>query len=111
MLDSGVSDHEWLRGSFAEDPLPDEARGLWDLSAAALPRHVGHGTFVCGVVLHYAPATQLLPRRVLDLNGDAEDDQLAATIRGLIPWTPTSSTCRSGRRRWTSRARSTRAPR
>ena len=88
VLDSGVSDHEWLRDSFAEDPLPEEARGLWDLSAAALPRHVGHGTFVCGVVLHYAPATQLLPRRVLDLNGDAEDDQLAATIRGLIPWDP-----------------------
>jgi subtilisin family serine protease len=88
VLDSGVSDHEWLRGSFAEDPLPPEARGLWDLSAAALPRHVGHGTFVCGVVLHYAPATQLLPRRVLDFNGDAEDDQLAATIRGLIPCDP-----------------------
>jgi subtilisin family serine protease len=88
VLDSGVSDHEWLRGSFAEDPLPPEARGLWDLSAAALPRHVGHGTFVCGVVLQYAPAAQLLPRRVLDFNGDAEDDLLAATVRGLIPYDP-----------------------
>jgi subtilisin family serine protease len=88
VLDSGVSDHEWLRGSFAEHPLPEEARGLWDLSAAALPRHVGHGTFVCGVVLHYAPATRLVPRRVLDFNGDAEDDQLAATIRGLISRDP-----------------------
>jgi subtilisin family serine protease len=88
VLDSGVSDHEWLRGSFAEDPLPEEARGLWDLSTTALPRHVGHGTFVCGVVLQYAPATRLLPRRVLDFNGDAEDDQLAETIRGLIPADP-----------------------
>ena len=88
VLDSGVSDHEWLRGSFVEDPLPEEARGLWDLSTTALPRHVGHGTFVCGVVLQYAPATKLLPRRVLDFDGDAEDDQLAATIRGLIPHDP-----------------------
>jgi len=88
VLDSGVSDHEWLRGSFAEDPLPDEARGLWDLSATALPRHVGHGTFVCGVVLQYAPAARLLPRRVLDFGGDAEDDQLAGTIRGLIASNP-----------------------
>jgi subtilisin family serine protease len=88
VLDSGVSDHEWLRGSFAEDPLPEEARGLWDLSATALPRHVGHGTFVCGVVLQYAPATRLLPRRVLDFSGDAEDPELAAAIRGLIPHDP-----------------------
>ena len=88
VLDSGVSDHEWLRGSFAEDPLPERARGLWDLSATALPRHVGHGTFVCGVVLHYAPATMLLPRRVLNFDGDAEDDQLAETVRELIPWSP-----------------------
>jgi subtilisin family serine protease len=88
VLDSGVSDHEWLQDSFAEDPLPAEARGLWDLSAAALPRHVGHGTFVCGVVLQYAPATRLLPRRVLDFDGDAEDDQLADSIRGLIAHDP-----------------------
>lgn len=88
VLDSGVSDHEWLRGSFAENPLPEEARGLWDLSATALPRHVGHGTFVCGVVLQYAPATRLLPRRVLNFDGDAEDDDLAATIRGLIGHEP-----------------------
>jgi subtilisin family serine protease len=88
VLDSGVSDHEWLRGSFVEDPLPEEARGLWDLSGPALPRHVGHGTFVCGVVLQYAPAARLLPRRVLDIGGDAEDAELAATIRGLIPYDP-----------------------
>jgi subtilisin family serine protease len=88
VLDSGVSDHEWLHGSFVEDPLPEEARGLWDLSAAALPRHVGHGTFVCGVVLQYAPGTLLLPRRVLDLSGDAEDGRLAATIRSLVPHDP-----------------------
>jgi hypothetical protein len=43
VLDSGASEHEWLRGSFAEDPLPDSAREFWDLSTDALPRQVGHG--------------------------------------------------------------------
>jgi subtilisin family serine protease len=88
VLDSGASEHEWLRGSFAEDPLPDSAREFWDLSTDALPRQVGHGTFVCGVVLQYAPATRLLPRRVIDMTGDAHDDQLAAVIRSLIPVNP-----------------------
>lgn len=88
VLDSGASEHDWLLGSFAEDPLPDSARELWDLSADALPRQVGHGTFVCGVVLQYAPATRLLPRRVIDMSGDAHDDQLAETIRSLVPHDP-----------------------
>jgi subtilisin family serine protease len=88
VLDSGASEHEWLLGSFAEHPLPDSARELWDLSAEALPRQVGHGTFVCGVVLQYAPATTLLPRRVIDLRGDAYDAQLAEVVRSLIPRDP-----------------------
>lgn len=88
VLDSGVSEHPWLAGSHAETPLPDEARELWDLSAAALPRHVGHGTFVAGVLLQYAPATRLLSRRVVDLHGDADDTRLAATIDALAAHDP-----------------------
>jgi subtilisin family serine protease len=88
VLDSGASEHDWLLGSFAEDPLPDSARELWDLSVDALPRQVGHGTFVCGVVLQYAPAATLLPRRVIDMYGDAYDEQLAEVVRSLIPHDP-----------------------
>jgi subtilisin family serine protease len=88
VLDSGASEHPWLKGSFAEDPLPDGAREVWDLSTEALPRQVGHGTFVCGVVLQYAPATTLLPRRVIDIHGDAYDEPLAGVIRGLIEHDP-----------------------
>ena len=88
VLDSGASEHPWLLGSFVEDPLPDAAREFWDLSSGVLPRQVGHGTFVCGVVLHYAPATKLLSRRVIDMHGDAHDDVLARVIRGLIPINP-----------------------
>lgn len=88
VLDSGAAEHEWLAGSFAEDPLPDAARELWDLSTEALPRQVGHGTFVCGVVLQYAPSARLLPRRVIDVHGDAYDAPLADVIRGLIEHDP-----------------------
>lgn len=88
VLDSGASEHPWLQGSFTEDPLPDSARELWDLSEAALPRQVGHGTFVCGVVLQYAPAAKLMPRRVIDIEGDAHDDQLAGVIEELIACDP-----------------------
>ncbi len=88
VLDSGASEHPWLLGSFVEDPLPDAARELWDLSSGVLPRQVGHGTFVCGVVLQYAPAAKLLSRRVIDMHGDAQDDELAGVIRRLIPMDP-----------------------
>jgi len=88
VLDSGAGEHPWLLDSFVEDPLPDAARELWDLSSGVLPRQVGHGTFVCGVVLQYAPAAKLLPRRVIDMHGDAFDEDLARVVRSLIPQNP-----------------------
>jgi hypothetical protein len=88
VLDSGAGEHPWLLDSFVEDPLPDAARELWDLSSEVLPRQVGHGTFVCGVVLQYAPSAKLLPRRVIDMHGDAFDEELADVVRGLIPHNP-----------------------
>jgi subtilisin family serine protease len=87
-LDSGVSRHPWLAGSFAEKRLPEDALELWDLSRPALPRHVGHGTFVAGVILQYAPATRLLPRRVININGDADDFRLSAVVDGLVDLDP-----------------------
>ncbi|HYT10670.1 MAG TPA: S8/S53 family peptidase [Mycobacteriales bacterium] len=87
VLDSGVSWHPWLEGSYGE-PVPDDAVERWDLSGPALPRHVGHGTFVAGVVLQYAPAATLIPRRVIDINGDADDWRLAAVINDLVDADP-----------------------
>lgn len=88
VLDSGVSTHPWLAGCLAEKPLPEEALELWDLSGPALPRHVGHGTFVAGVVLQYAPAAALHPRRVIDIHGDADDMRLAAVVDSLVQVDP-----------------------
>lgn len=88
VLDSGVSAHPWLADSFAEKQLPEDALELWDLSRRALPRHVGHGTFVSGVVLQYAPAAALLPRRVINIDGDADDFRLAAVIDALVDADP-----------------------
>jgi subtilisin family serine protease len=82
VLDSGISRHPWLVGNCPE-PLPLDQSDVWDLSSPVLPRHVGHGTFVAGVVLQYAPQATVLSRRVVDLNGHATDGELAAVIRGL----------------------------
>jgi subtilisin family serine protease len=87
VLDSGISRHPWLSGSYCE-PLAADALDTWDLSLDYLPRHIGHGTFVAGVVLQYAPRTVLLPHRVVDLDGDAEDGALAATVDSLIDADP-----------------------
>jgi subtilisin family serine protease len=88
VLDSGVSQHPWLADSFAEKRLPEDALEQWDLSGPGLPRHVGHGTFVAGVVLQYAPAARLHPRRVIDIHGDADDMRLSAVIDGLVDVDP-----------------------
>jgi subtilisin family serine protease len=82
ILDSGISRHPWLLGSYQE-PLSLDSSDLWDLSAEALPRHIGHGTFVAGVLLQYAPQARLISRRVVDLDGHANDASLAAVITGL----------------------------
>jgi subtilisin family serine protease len=87
VLDSGISRHRWLRDSYSE-PIGIGDFDAWDLSAGILPRHVGHGTFVSGVVLQYAPRTTLIPRRVVDVNGHANDDDLAAVIDSLRPLDP-----------------------
>lgn len=87
ILDSGISRHPWLHGSYAEPPGLDAVE-LWDLSADPLPRHIGHGTFVSGVVLHYAPQATLIPRRVIDMAGHADDAELAAVIDSLRPLDP-----------------------
>jgi subtilisin family serine protease len=87
VLDSGISRHPWLAGSYHE-PLSLAASDLWDLSGAALPRHIGHGTFVAGLVLQYAPASSLVSRRVVDLDGHADDADLAAVINDLRQLNP-----------------------
>lgn len=79
VLDSGISRHPWLSGSYP-DPLSLADSDVWDLSAEVLPRHIGHGTFVSGVVLQYAPQASLVPRRVVNLSGHANDADLAAAI-------------------------------
>lgn len=63
VLDTGIADHPWFdrrhetSGAHdAEDP-PKEG--------TVLPRLVGHGTFVAGVVLQHAPGARILARRVV----------------------------------------------
>jgi len=82
VLDSGISRHPWLDGRYDPGCLPNQAE-LWDLSAAELPRHVGHGTFVAGIVRQYSPGSMIVPRRVIHLDGESDDETLATAIRAL----------------------------
>jgi subtilisin family serine protease len=86
VLDSGLSRHPWLVGD--NDPLPIADTDMYDLSGAALPRHIGHGTFVAGIVRQYAPQANLVSRRVVDMAGHATDGDLADALRSLADSDP-----------------------
>ena len=76
VLDSGITRHPWLTCSFPSGSLRTDME-QWDFSTDRLPGHLGHGTFVAGIVLQYAPQTTILPGRVIDVNGDSYDAVLA----------------------------------
>jgi subtilisin family serine protease len=88
VLDSGVGQHWYVRDHRHPAGSPDDAAEQWDLSDGVLPRHVGHGTFVAGVVRQYAPHTTILARRVIDRDGESHDQVLAEAIRALIDYSP-----------------------
>jgi subtilisin family serine protease len=86
VVDSGLSRHPWLVPD--NEPLPLADTDMFDLSGEALPRHIGHGTFVAGIVRQYAPQSNLVSRRVVDMTGHADDGDLAAALTGLIELDP-----------------------
>lgn len=77
VLDGGVDlANPWFEGRVVGDPqLP------LVLDEDALPDHFGHGTFVAGVILQYAPSAQVISRRVVDRSGHVDDFRLAKAIR------------------------------
>jgi subtilisin family serine protease len=79
ILDSGFDPaNEWLRGRVEGDPekpiLDDRGRMI---------RNCGHGTFVAGQILRYAPSARVIARRVFDSNGVVEEWELAKAINGI----------------------------
>lgn len=82
--DTGVARHPWWAGRDWYADLHDGARDVADDDGDGhLDPAAGHGTFVAGVVLRYAPTVRLGPRRVLDGDGVGDEAALLDAIAGL----------------------------
>jgi subtilisin family serine protease len=79
VLDTGFEDKAWFEGRVAGDAEPV----IQDASGRLLPS-CGHGTFVAGVVLQYAPGARVWVRRVFDGDGVVDDWQLALGLLRLV---------------------------
>lgn len=79
ILDSGFDpDNEWLRGRVDGDP----EKPILDNQGRMIPNW-GHGTFVAGQVLQYAPSARVIARRVFDANGLVEEWELAKALNRI----------------------------
>jgi subtilisin family serine protease len=76
VLDSGYDpDNQYLRGRVEGDP----EKPIIDDQGRLIPNS-GHGTFVAGLVLQYAPSARVIVRRVFDENGVVDDFELAKQL-------------------------------
>jgi hypothetical protein len=80
VLDTGMFDHEWLRG-VQRGPLSDD---VWDIERDGYgDAESGHGTFIAGLILQAAPATDIYALKVLDSHGLGDDLGVAAALAQL----------------------------
>ncbi|MEO3784480.1 S8/S53 family peptidase [Actinocorallia sp. B10E7] len=84
VLDTGLDPHPWYA---AADWFADQRGGVGEMLDAdldhALDAQAGHGTFVAGVVLRYAPSARILARRVIGGDGVGDELTLIRALRGL----------------------------
>ncbi len=79
ILDSGYDpDNEWLRGRVDGDP----EKPILDDRGRMIP-NCGHGTFVAGQILQYAPSARVIARRVFDDNGVVQEWELAKALNNI----------------------------
>lgn len=82
--DTGVARHPWWAGRDWYADLNGGARDVPDGDGdGRLDPAAGHGTFVAGVVLRYAPTARLGPHRVLDGDGVGDEAALLGAIADL----------------------------
>lgn len=80
LLDTGVlADTPWFRGRVSGDP----ELVLQDTYGRLLP-NCGHGTFVAGMVLQYAPGADVIVRGVFDEDGTNNDFDAALELLRLV---------------------------
>jgi subtilisin family serine protease len=88
VLDSGVSRHWYLANRTYSVGAPDAGDERWDMGIDTLPREIGHGTAVAGIVRQYSAHSAILARRVIDRDGDSHDGLLAGAIDDLVRYSP-----------------------
>lgn len=78
ILDTKIFDHPDLTGRFVADHA-----ALWRASGRPVPSRAGHATFIAGLVLRRAPATELHVADVLTDDGDGTVWDLATKLLAL----------------------------
>jgi membrane-anchored mycosin MYCP len=82
VLDTALVPADWLRGGYVETPsaLERERSSSWLRPAEPWNHWQGHSTFVTGLILQQAPGAVVVPRRVLDANGDGDNWTVAKEL-------------------------------
>jgi subtilisin family serine protease len=82
VLDTGMFEHEWLKG-VQRGPDSDD---VWDVERDGYgDAEAGHGTFIAGLILQVAPAASVYAVKVLDSHGVGDDLSVAAAMEQLPP--------------------------
>ncbi len=80
VLDTGMFEHEWLRGVQRAPNSSD----IWDVeSDGYADAEAGHGTFIAGLILQVAPAASVDAVKGRDSHGVGDDVSVAAAMEQL----------------------------
>lgn len=103
LLDSGVRRHPWLPVGDGQDFLveapgweqacPREVPKLADLDGEEnFGSHLGHATFIAGIIRRIAPDAQVLSVKVMDDQGRVDEENVVAALEWLATYHDTGGT-------------------
>jgi Subtilase family len=78
IVDTGIQRHAWLDGGFVATPTSFEPHPEPN---ALVGRQLGHGLFLAGLVLEYAPGATVKVFRTANQDGESDIDDVANAIR------------------------------
>lgn len=81
VLDTGLAPHDWLFDRVEVEPR--DAEVLDEDGDGRLDSQAGHGTFIAGLILRYAPAARIRVARVLDSHGVTDELTIATELARL----------------------------
>lgn len=82
LIDTGVADHDWLRGRIEKRYDRDDEVLKRDKDGAVL-HGFGHGTFAASQICRHAPDATVVARRAVDRDGAIDDLTLARALLDL----------------------------